>query len=254
MKKKAFNFSVIILISLVLAGCNTLYKRYSLKSVRFYGKYQNKDLSGKELHVFDGPGSYYLKNPVIQGDTLYGQIEKPAPGTEIFIPLTKKELKEHKDDVNIYLYKPLTDSISGSKVKISGSNVVKVDIYKPLNFVPVVIISVVVYMLIVAAIVFLLIYVIKALFTAITAALIIAACSGSAAYQSRTAPQLDVLRKFRDRFLVKSAPGRLIVKTYYAGSAIINPLVQRSELTRKSLRFLIDNFVKFLLRFNTFRY
>ncbi len=65
-------------------------------------------------------------------------------------------------------------------------------------------------------------------------------------YGSYDAPEVLVLRKFRDNFLQKFYLGRFFIKTYYKYSPHFVKRFQNHENVHKSIRFILNGFVKFL--------
>lgn len=69
----------------------------------------------------------------------------------------------------------------------------------------------------------------------------------TAAYGTRTASQLNVLRDFRDQVLLRNAVGALLVETYYRVSPSIAGFIARSAFMRGVVRtMLLDPTVHFL--------
>jgi len=66
----------------------------------------------------------------------------------------------------------------------------------------------------------------------------------TAAYGTPQAPQIDVLRQFRDERLMTDPFGRACVKGYYALSPPIAEVVSMSETLRKAIRALIAPLVQ----------
>jgi hypothetical protein len=68
----------------------------------------------------------------------------------------------------------------------------------------------------------------------------------TAAYGTSLAPEINVLRKWRDLKLKKSIEGRIFIKTYYAVSPYIASVIAKSEtlkhLTRKILTPIVMRF------------
>jgi hypothetical protein len=68
----------------------------------------------------------------------------------------------------------------------------------------------------------------------------------TAAYGTPMAEEINVLRKWRDENLMKSAPGRLFVNIYYMTSPPIASLISKSDkirsLTRKLLTPIVNHF------------
>ncbi|MFZ5863977.1 MAG: CFI-box-CTERM domain-containing protein [Nitrospirota bacterium] len=61
----------------------------------------------------------------------------------------------------------------------------------------------------------------------------------TAAYGSLMAPQVDLLRAWRDRYLLTNPPGRVFVRTYEAVSPPIADVLRRSELLRTTVRWAL---------------
>jgi hypothetical protein len=59
----------------------------------------------------------------------------------------------------------------------------------------------------------------------------------TAAFGSPLAPQVQLLREIRDRFLLPYSPGRMAVQAYYAVSPPIAGVISRSETLRAIVRF-----------------
>ena len=59
----------------------------------------------------------------------------------------------------------------------------------------------------------------------------------TAAFGSPVAPQVQLLREIRDRYLLPYSPGRVAVQVYYAVSPPIADVISRSETLRAIIRF-----------------
>lgn len=68
----------------------------------------------------------------------------------------------------------------------------------------------------------------------------------TAVYGSYEAPEVLVLRAFRDQFLSKTTAGRLFTKCYYRVSPPIAKHLSPCGNTSKAIRFLLDRLIKHL--------
>jgi hypothetical protein len=68
----------------------------------------------------------------------------------------------------------------------------------------------------------------------------------TAAYGSPLASELDVLRAYRDKKMLKNKIGRVVVSAYYEVSPPVASIIARQETLRKIVRSWIDPIVEFL--------
>lgn len=69
----------------------------------------------------------------------------------------------------------------------------------------------------------------------------------TAAYGSETAGELNILRSFRDSFLMQCGPGRWLVEVYYVVSPPLADMISRNDAVRAVIRFeLLDPLVTVL--------
>ena len=68
----------------------------------------------------------------------------------------------------------------------------------------------------------------------------------AAVYGREDAPELQLLRRFRDEFLVKRFVGRLFVSLYYRLSPCVVAGIKKSELTKRLIEYM---FLKPTVRF-----
>jgi hypothetical protein len=61
----------------------------------------------------------------------------------------------------------------------------------------------------------------------------------TAAFGSEQAPQVEVLRKFRNQFLLSNKIGRAFVHGYYAVSPAIAEYISKHEILRTGVRYLL---------------
>jgi hypothetical protein len=70
----------------------------------------------------------------------------------------------------------------------------------------------------------------------------------TAAYGSNTAKELDTLRAYRDRVLLKSQSGRWFVATYYAMSPPLAEFISNYDLLRTAVRIELLDPIVFVLK------
>lgn len=68
----------------------------------------------------------------------------------------------------------------------------------------------------------------------------------TAAYGSPLTHKLDVLRAFRDRRMLESKTGKIMVSTYYIVSPPLASIISKKEALKKIVRECIDPIVSFL--------
>lgn len=66
----------------------------------------------------------------------------------------------------------------------------------------------------------------------------------TAVYLSADAPEVVVLRRWRDRHLLLSAWGRLATRLYYLISPVLVVLLEKSKFLRRVIKFGLDRIVK----------
>lgn len=67
-----------------------------------------------------------------------------------------------------------------------------------------------------------------------------------ATYGTPFTQEVEILKYWRDRYLVKNFFGNLFVKSYYKISPPIADWISKSEKRKSILRFVLDRFIKFL--------
>jgi hypothetical protein len=73
----------------------------------------------------------------------------------------------------------------------------------------------------------------------------------TACYGSYDAPEVIVLRKFRDDTLIRFKSGRLFIKIYYKFSPIFVRITMHNKLVNESIRQFLDRFVLHLSKKNS---
>jgi len=65
----------------------------------------------------------------------------------------------------------------------------------------------------------------------------------TAAYRTPSHPHVEILRDFRDRYLVRSHPGRRVIEFYYRHSPLVADLISRHAVLRAAVRIQLLPFV-----------
>jgi hypothetical protein len=66
----------------------------------------------------------------------------------------------------------------------------------------------------------------------------------TAVYGSADAPEVQVLRRFRDSVLLHSLPGKFCVRVYYAWAPSLARGLERRRWAMRALRGALDKFVR----------
>ena len=70
----------------------------------------------------------------------------------------------------------------------------------------------------------------------------------SAAYGTPFAPEINVLRKWKDEGLTTNKSGRLFVKFYYNISPPVAKFISKSTFLKKGVRLILEPFINHLKR------
>jgi hypothetical protein len=80
-----------------------------------------EDFSRYDIYVHDRTNTYKLKDPLLNGNTIQGkpeQVLSSEEAQEIRSPKTRKELKAHRYDLNIYTQKDVVSYTAGNDSSI----------------------------------------------------------------------------------------------------------------------------------------
>ncbi|MFT5777681.1 MAG: hypothetical protein ACI837_000629 [Crocinitomicaceae bacterium] len=211
----------LVILTLVLSGCNNYNKlTYSSKQA-FKKKEVAQNIEEHDVYVHDNENTYRLNDPKFKEEKLTGT---PVKVEESATPEISEE--DAKNDIHLYLdNENLLDNLESSPQEFGSEDFQSVEISEKSDADT----RVVLIVLLVVGIVLILALLILLI-------LVNAASDGSSsgtsdsggsdsgcyvatlAYGDYDAPQVLVLRKFRDQFLKKSRAGRSFISWYYAHS------------------------------------
>lgn len=269
------------LLIMILTGCIT-YNKIKLNSTDFYHhKKVSKRIDKYRVYVHEDDGDAYLAEvPVISGDTLQAYVQK----TEVVsVPdqLETKEDKKKRDEIHIYLKDDAKEvGLQPGKQNIAMDDVQEVDMYGRKEDAIFRNIGLIIAALIVGG---LIIVGFIALLIKSTEEASQQSSDGSNSdsgssdsggsdsggsdsggsdsggsdsdsgcyvatmvYGSYDAPEVLVLRKFRDNFLQKHNWGRKFISWYYANSPAYVERNKDKKLLNKFIRGGLNTFVRFL--------
>lgn len=269
MRKRLLAAAVIFILLLGFNSCKS-YKMVTVKNQDFLSDEKMvKDIGYYDLYVNHGTTSFHVKDPKIQNRTITGTLEPVDQSKVLMEPKNHKEAKAHKKDINIHLEKdPAELGAAGQPVTITTNDIARIDMYatdKKGLFATT------------ASIILLLCFGV-----ALVAGLIVLAIKGSdqaaqdssgnsnsnsnsggssdgggsnsgcyvatMVYGDYDAPEVLVLRRFRDRALAKSVPGRAFIRWYYAHSPGFVARYKHARGLNRAIRFMLNGFVALLSR------
>lgn len=267
---------------MIFLGC-TSYKQISLTKDDFFTtKRVTEKIDKYNVYVHDNNQTYKLMNPRMTGHSILGEPDIIASKKEIEMiksATKKKDKAEHKNDISVYVNKTPSPNSQGA-FEIPYENISKVDMYEVHT--KGIFASVLGIILIIALAIAAIVLIIVAIGNAANAGSqgSADASSGSAGasagsaqgsdnssnasgnssnngsgcyiatmvYGDYDAPEVLVLRKFRDEILQPTAPGRAFIKWYYTHSPGFVEKHRHRKGLHKIIRFVLDKFVFFLSR------
>jgi hypothetical protein len=259
--KKLYNYFLIVLILVIVAsGCRT-YRQETLSSDDFYYNKQIQHTVDKyDMYVHDGQNSYKITTPVINGDTVTGQLLKINSTDIIKRPKGRKELAKHRKELNVYMKKPVDPALSNNTFKISKAEVDRVDaVVKNKKSFFALFAGIALLIILTAILIYGLITIaVKGSDESSNQSADSSADSSNDSskgsgcyvatmvYGSYEAPEVLVLRKFRDHFLAHYSFGRSFINWYYTHSPSFVERYKNSPAVNNFIRFLLNGLVNFL--------
>jgi hypothetical protein len=204
----------LILVAAIVSGCNNYSKlTYSSKQA-FKKKEVAQEIEEHNVYVHDNEKTYRLNDPKFKEEKLTGIPIKVAESNT-----AKSSESDEQNDIHLYLDgESSIDALESTPQEFSSDDFESVEISEKSDSDTriIVIVLIVIGVLLILGLLIILIFV-----NAVSDG------SGSSdsgcyvatlAYGDYDAPQVLVLREFRDRFLKKSSAGRAFISWYYAHS------------------------------------
>jgi hypothetical protein len=260
MKKTNNYFLIVLIFFLSVTGCRT-YRQETLNPDDFYSSKQIQHTIDKyEMYVHDGQNSYKMTASSVHEDTIKGTVVKVNSTDITPRPKGRKEIATHRKELNVYLKKPVDPSLSGNALKISKADVDRVDaVVKNKKSVFAIFAGIALLILLTALVIYgLIVVAVKGSDTSSNQSADSSANSSNDSskgsgcyvatmvYGSYEAPEVLVLRKFRDHFLVNYFLGRAFIHWYYAHSPSFVERYKHSKKVNALIRFLLNGLVKLL--------
>ena len=233
----------------MITSCKS-YRQETLSSEDFYSNKQiQKNVGRYDVYVHDGQNSYKMSAPSMVGDTLKGLFFKVDQASLTPRPKGKKEIKKHKDEINVYLKKTIDPKALSSTVVLNKADIDRSDVYvKNKKTLFAIFAGIALIVVLVAALIYgLVVLAIKGSDESSNQSSNGSGCYvATMVYGSYDAPEVMVLRKFRDQFLANYSLGRVFIKWYYANSPSFVERYKNSPRINSVIRFLLNGLVKFL--------
>ena len=305
MKKPVITLALIINFLLIQPGCK-MYDRVTLSTSDFFSNEEiKKDLKDYNVYIHDKQNTYKLIYPMFRDSTLHGKPElvfSPEEIEKIKEPANRKEIKEHKLDINVFSNTVLLEPTANidqknieplKEIKLNPENIDKVEVYASdaKSFFALIAVTA---LLVIGAVViaYLIIHSIEKSSDGSNSNSN-SGDSGSGdssggdtgggvgggsnsggsdsggsdsggsnsggsdsggsgcyiatmVYGTYDAPEVLVLRKFRDEILGKYSAGRYFIKIYYKYSPGFVNRFRNSKTVNKNIKAILDRFIQFL--------
>ena len=245
-------------ICLLLYGCKS-YRQQTIESGDFYSNNQIRQNTGYyDVYVHDGQNSYKMSASTLSSDTLRGTLIKANPAEIVQRPKGKKEIAKHRKEINVYLKKPIDPATINNAQKFGRTDIDRVDVYvKNKKGIFAIFAGIALLIALAAGLIYALIKLAEAGSDESSDQ------SGNSSnnssngsgcyvatmvYGSYDAPEVMVLRRFRDNFLANYSWGRAFIRWYYANSPGFVERWKDSPRVNRFIRFFLDRFVKLLSR------
>ena len=248
-KKYLLLASIFVLI--IVSSCNR-YNKITFSSNKLYKQKEVvKNIEEYDVYVHDEDRTYRLEDPEMNEDNLSGT------ASEISSEERNAQVGDTLNDIHLYVSN--TDAFEpNSTQSLSPEDIESVEMYGKQNegdgMTVAAIVLLVILLVLVIGLVILLVLINSVLDGSGSGGsdsgdLISGCYVATMAYGSYDAPQVVVLREFRDRFLQKSRGGRAFIKWYYAKSPGFVEQHRSKLWLHKTLRVGLNVFVTILRPF-----
>ncbi len=247
-----------LLLFFLVSSCTPYRKITFSKTEVFKKKRVSDNIDRYDVVVHKNDSVYLLNNPTIENETLSGTLTA-VPNPEAYQAKEQEDeiSEEEMNDLHVFMTDQTEGISNGASVQFDEDEVVKTEMYgKETEGVAGTALTV---LLIVLGLIVILVLI---LVLAIANAAKNASGSNSGgsdsggsdsgcyiatmAYGSYDAPQVLILRQFRDRFLQKFGAGRSFISWYYANSPSFVAKHRSKKWLHTTLRLLLSGFVVLL--------
>jgi uncharacterized membrane protein len=280
MKKSKVTVLLVGLLFLSLIGCMS-YKKISVGNAEPFTNHDiRENFQNYNIYIHEENGVYELQNPEI-GEKLIAGTPKKITNQQLINEITDTNNVKGKDinkyNLTIHTKKPLieNDGVAQSgdeiildynptkRIEIKADDIEKVEMYaNDEKVVGIIALYIILCFIALGLLIWLMIVLLNQAGNSSSNAS--ANSSGNSnsnsggsnsggscyvatmVYGSYDAPEVLVLRRFRDNFLQKFYLGRMFIKTYYKYSPHFVKKFQHNENIHKPIRFMLNQFIKFL--------
>jgi hypothetical protein len=239
------------LIILIAISCSGIKLGSGLSSKGFLKNDSLKNLIWRDIYLNDGINLYKLSNAKITADSIKGEITLVTDSGKIEKQvLSKKEKGKYSRKIVLYTKSPIhvyasNDGVlpdySDNKISIGRKEVLNAKTLDS-DYIALIVVGGILLLLLIAAL--------GLIFIASSFASGSSGSSGcyiaTMVYGSYDAPEVMVLRRFRDNVLSKYTVGKIFINVYYKYSPIFVEKFRHSQRVNKCIKVILDRLVKSL--------
>lgn len=244
-----------ILLIAILFSCSPYRKITFVKSEAYQKKRVSNNIDRYDIIVHSNDSTYFLTNPTVENGELSGKLKLVEESEAPKLPEIdqKNPPKELKNDLHVYLVEDSPNVSDGKDIKIKDNDVEKSEIFAQ-NKSGLLGVGLTIFLILGGALLLLIVILLIALVSSIGNSGSDSSGSNSGgsdsgcyiatmAYGSYDAPQVLILRQFRDRFLQKFGAGRAFIAWYYKNSPSFVEKHRSKQWLHKGLRVYLSIFV-----------
>jgi hypothetical protein len=243
------SFLFLFLIFFIAVSCSRL-NLGSVYTKNFLKNDSLKNIVWKDIYINDGVNLYKLNNAKISADSIKGETTLISDSRRIEKELLNKKGKgKHnrklilytKSPIHAYASQDLASAYSDNKISFGRNEVLN---KKELTFDNWVLIGVGIFLLLL--IIGVVIVVLLTISAAASGPLGGACYVATMVYGDYDAPEVMILRRFRDEVLAKYVAGIIFIKIYYRYSPLFVERFRHSQKVNSFIKVILDRLVKSL--------